>query len=132
MKVTFYGFDLSTHRCIWTADGPVQEMSGCVIIESPESYGINDIELCEDDGVYSIGVRVITAEEIAAKAEQLRQSHLRVAADKIAVLTDVVEYTPSEGATTELAAWRKYRAEMYTLVISDATNIEWPKSPGEQ
>jgi len=129
MAKVYYGFNNETKACVWTADGKTAPMAGITVIVSDISYQIADIEMEMLDGVASIKTRVVSDAELMSAAESERTSKLSYAANKISVLTDVAEFEPSEEATAELTAWRKYRAALYTLTIDDPTSVEWPVIP---
>lgn len=126
----FYGFNSSTGRCVWSIDHKPTEVSGIVVLESDKMLDISAIMLeTNTDGVHSIVDVVMNDEELLASEKSKHYTEMTVAKDKIDTLTDVVEFTPSDEASAELKAWRKYRAELYGMDFTSLGTVKWPKSP---
>ena len=126
----YYGFNVATLRCAWSIDHPPGEQEGIVVLEADEMLDISKIMLVtEDDGSYWIGDIVLTDEELLLTEQSKHVSEMASVKDKIDTLTDVVEFTPSDAASAELKAWRKYRAELYAMDFSSISTVKWPKTP---
>lgn len=74
--------------------------------------------------------RVVTQEEVEAKAASMKSYLMQSATDIIAPLQDAVDLdiaTDSEKLT--LLAWKKYRVQLNRISVSPAANISWPEKP---
>lgn len=126
----FYGFNEDTGRCIWSIDHPPSIPEGVVVLASDEQLSISEIMLVTDDeGNHSIGDIVYTASELLELAKHEQVIKMQEAKNKIDILIDVVEFTPSDAVSVELKAWRKYRAELYAMDFSTINSVKWPTIP---
>lgn len=126
----YYGFNATTKRCAWSIDHMPGEQEGVVVLESDALYDINNIMLGEDvEGNDSIVDIVMSDVELLQSEKNKHYSEMASAKDKIDTLTDVVEFTPSDAAKEELKAWRKYRAELYSMDFTSIDTVKWPKAP---
>lgn len=126
----YYGFNVATKRCAWSIDHMPGEQEGIIILESDANLDISSIMLVEDvEGNSAIGDIVPTDEELLQAEKGKHLSEMTAAKDKIDTLSDVVEFTPSDSAKEELTAWRKYRAELYSMDFTSISTVKWPKTP---
>lgn len=126
----YYGFNVATKRCAWSIDHMPGEQEGMVVLESDVMLDIGTIMLVTDeDGNHTIGDVEPTDEEMLLTEKSKHYSEMATAKDKIDTLTDVVEFTPTDAAKDELKAWRKYRAELYSMDFTSISTVKWPKTP---
>lgn len=127
--VTYYGFSLETKRCVFTASGAVEPQAGIIVIASEAAYEPEQIALGGDSTNWQLVLREATFAERVAALEAERSTRLLVAASKISALTDVVEFNTDPTYAESLLNWRRYRADVYVLDLSDPDNVSWPTVP---
>lgn len=128
----FYGFDVNTNRCVFTASGAITPPANTRVVEGDWGDDIGMLEYVQlDETTWTVQVRQYTEAEMIAEATAKRQNALQAASTEIAILTDAIEFSPTADAAKEnrLNALRKYRVDIYNIDPTRPREILWPEIP---
>lgn len=126
--MTYYGFDLGSRKCMFTANMKPADMAGIVVLVSQQSYMPNDIELGGDAPDYFIREVEVAKEFIVAEAKAKKEQALLDANNRLAILCTVNKADPSSAVEAKIAEWEAYIAKVYMLDVLDPT-VCWPAPP---
>ena len=124
--MTYYGFDKTTARCIFTASGPIEPSERYEIIVSDETYEDISTLMLVEGIITEVGLdpAYIESNQVAFKQDLMWR-----ASQQIETLRDVLEFYPeNEDAKTLCMEWRKYRADLY-LIDATLPDPVWPEMP---
>lgn len=129
MSKTFYGFQVATGRCIFSASGPVEPQEDVVVIEGDGDLDIMQITFEADDNGARIVPREKTTEELVAEAIGKKETLMEEARRRIDILRDMADLNGDEQAAALLLEWRKYRLAVMAVSVAVPTEIVWPEKP---
>lgn len=110
----FYGFSKETLQCCWSANYVPARVAEFVVVESSEDYSLSDIML-DSLETKNIVPRVKDTEELVAENEAQRDVLMGLAKDQISLLSDVMEFAPTDATAVKLEQWRQYRVDLYNM-----------------
>ena len=129
MSKMFYGFQVATGRCVFSASGPVEPQDNIVVIEGEGDLDIMQITFEGDDTGQRIIPRTKTAEERVAEAIGMKESLMEEARRRIDILRDMADINNDEQAAALLLEWRKYRLAVMDVPVANPDEIVWPQKP---
>lgn len=128
----FYGFDLTTNRCVFTASGEVTPPANTRVVEGDWGDEIHTLEYVQlDEQTFTVRVREPSEAELITEAVAKRYNALQWASEQIAILKDVIEFSTTTDPVKEnlFNALRKYRVDVFNLDTTKPREILWPEPP---
>lgn len=126
--MTYYGFEIDTRKCMYSANMEPAPMAGVVVLVSQHNYMVSDIELGGESPNYFIRDVEPTNEFIEAEARAKKEHLLLDANNRLTILCTVNKADPSPAIAAKIAEWEAYIAKVYMLDILDPT-VCWPVAP---
>lgn len=126
--MTYYGFDVESRKCMFSANMQPAPMAGIVVLVSEHSFMPSDIELGGDSPDYFIRDVQPSNEFIAAEALAKKENILLDANNRLAILCTVNKAGWSPAVEAKIAEWEAYIAKVYMLDVMDPT-VCWPTPP---
>lgn len=125
----YYGFDIETRRCMFSADSLPAAQQGIAILTDSELLPISEIELGMDgEGDLYIRSVEVPMDEIVAKAKTKKEQMLLDASNRLAILCTVNKTRNDPALTAKIAEWEAWIGEVYFIDVSD-TSVRWPTMP---
>lgn len=128
-KLIYYGFNITSHQCLFSADGPTAYQEDVVVLSDTAEYQPGDIKLgCDDIGNFFIIQIEKAPVDLAAIANAKKEQVLLDASNRLAILCTVNKTRNDPAVAAKIAAWESYIAEVYFIDVSN-TSVVWPPMP---
>lgn len=125
----YYGFDIETRRCMFSANSLPSAQPGLAILSDSEELPISEIELGMDlEGDLFIRTIQVPMEEIVAKAKAKKEQMLLDASNRLAILCTVNKTRNDPLIAAKIAEWEAWIAAVYFIDVGD-TSVSWPPMP---
>ena len=127
----YYGFDLTTNRCLFTANGEISTPPNCRVVEGEWGDDIANLEYIQlDDEHWTVGPRQPTTEELVVEATARRYNELQWASGELSIWLDRREFgDTSPVVENAINLLKRYRLDVYAVDPSKPTEILWPTKP---
>lgn len=125
----YYGFDVESRRCLFSANSLPAHQPGIVILTDSEELPISDIELGMDtEGDFYIRALQVSVEKGIAEAKAKKEQMLLDGNTRLAILCTVNKTRNDPLIAAKIAEWEAWIAEVYFLDVGD-TSVRWPPMP---
>ena len=128
----FYGFDITTNRCLFTASGEITAPANTRVVEGDWGDDILMLEYVQlDESNWTVRTRELTTEELTVEATAKRYNGLQWASEQLSILNDIKEFStgPDPALDNKINALRKYRVDLYAIDPTKPQEILWPETP---
>lgn len=125
----YYGFDVESRRCMFSANSLPAHQPGLVILTDSEELPISDIELGMDsEGDFYIRTLQVPPEKALAEAKAKKEQMLLDGNARLAILCTVNKTRNDPLIAAKIAEWEAWIAEVYFIDVGD-TSVRWPPMP---